>query len=239
MGPLAPSAHFSTSSLKKETEMVQTAKISGDPKKDTPLPDLSAAQSNAPNREETLFAVGQLKSMAQEKSDLAKKHKGIRNGLKLQGHVLKDIEHNIEIEKQLDDTELATLKNRARIAQFMGMPIGSQVSFNDILNGSAPSQTDVMKAAYDKGYELAIKGAFVDDQAYPPMTQEGAQHRSGWDDGQKVHQEKFIKLNETIRNAELARAVKKKKDDESLDDEVELDDEPIKDEESKPASTMN
>jgi hypothetical protein len=214
--------------------MVQTARIVDPESKSRPLPDLSAELSNAPSREETLFAAGQLKSMNAEKAALTKKHKGIRNGLRLQGHVLKDIEHNIEIEKQLDDTELKTLKNRARIAQFMGLPIGKQVSFVDILSGDAPSQDDLMQLAYDKGYKFGLQGDFPDEQAFPPMTQEGENHRRGWDAGQKVLQEKFISLNETIKNSELSKAVKKKKDDEALDDDVELDEE-----EAEPASAMN
>ena len=193
--------------------MVKTARIEQPEGKKNPLPDLSSTQSNAPNREETLFAVGQLKTMATEKAALAKKHKSIRSALKLQGHVLKDIEHNIGIEKQLDDTELATLKNRARIAQFMGMPIGSQVSFTGILNGNAPSETDLMKLAYQKGYDLGIEGGWPDEQAYPPMTQEGAKHRSGWDDGQKQHMDKLIKLNETIANHSAKKGKSEDKED--------------------------
>lgn len=198
--------------------MVKTARIEQPQGMKNPLPDLSSAPSNGPSKEETLFAVGQLKSMAAEKAALAKKHKGIRSALKLHGHILKDIEHNIIIEGQLDDTELETLKNRKRIAEFMGLTIGSQVSFNDILSGDTPSQNDLEEQAYQRGYERGVGGIDCDTQAYPPITQLGAKHRSGWDDGQKFWHEKLLKLNETIANVEANKAAKKGKSD--ADDEA-------------------
>jgi hypothetical protein len=189
--------------------MVDTAKLPDPVAGATRHPDLTVDLSNAPNREETLFAIGQLKALQAEKAELVKKHKGIRNALKLQGHVLQDLEHQINVEKQLDDTELATLKNRARIAQFMGLPVGSQISFIDVLSGAAPSQQDLETRAYDDGYKRGLLGSNIDEQAFPLGTQEYEHHVRGWHDGQRVLLDKAFKLKQTVENVEAQEAIKK------------------------------
>lgn len=195
---------------KEINQMVETARIERNPKRDTPLPDLTAGkiESNGPGKEDTLFAVSQLKRMETEKVALTLKHKRIRTGLKLQGHVLKDIEHNIAEEKLQDGTSLATMKNRARIAQFMGLPIGSQVSFVDILSGKAPTQEEIYQKAYDEGYRRGVGDGFPDEQAYPPMTQEGEHHVRGFNAGKAVNNARFLELNKLVDDAEAERARK-------------------------------
>ena len=191
--------------------MVATARIEQNPKKSRPLPDLTASgkiDSNGPGKEDTLFAASQLKRMEAEKAALVLKHKRIRTGLKLQGHVLKDIEHNIAEEKLQDGTGLNTLKNRARIARFMGLPIGHQVTFTDVLTGAAPSQEELYQQAYDDGYRRGVGDGFPDEQAYPAMTQEGEHHRRGFDAGKEVNNKKFVELNKLVETAEAERAAK-------------------------------
>lgn len=219
--------------------MVSTARIEANPKKERPLPDLSSGKidSNGPGKDDTLFAVSQLKSMEAEKAALQLKHQRIRRGLKLKGHVLKDIEHNIAEEELQDGTSLDTLKNRARIARFMGLPIGYQVSFVDVLNGGEPTQEEIYQKAYDDGYRRGVGNGFPDEQAYPPMTQEGEHHVRGFDAGMKVNSDKFLELNKLVEDAEAKRAKKAAKPANGEDDgDEEEDGESDTDETEQPAT---
>lgn len=195
--------------------MVKTAQIKEPEGKRHPLPDLSKLVSNGPGREDTLFAVGQLKRVDAELELAKAKRKKLRNFLKIQGHSLDSLDWNISEERRRDGTETAKWRERVRVAQFMNLPIGTQVSFIENPAAAAAPNEDAMKRAYDEGFELGIKGEFPDEQKWIPLTVEGGQHRSGWDDAQKTYRDKFEALNAAIvdneKQDEQKRAAKVKK----------------------------
>lgn len=188
--------------------MVKTARIEEPVGKSNPLPDLSKLESNGPGREDELFAIGQLKAINEKLAGVQLERKRLRNAFKIRGHSLDALDWGIEEEKRKDGTETNKWRGRIRIAQFMGLPIGSQVSFLDTMNGLAPTDSDLLQQAHDEGYARGIKGDFPDEQAFPPMTQEGEHHRRGWDEGQKVHQKKFVEISDTMNAADKAKADK-------------------------------
>lgn len=199
--------------------MVKTARIEEPEGKKHPLPDLSQVQSNGPSREDTLFAIGQIKAIEAELSLIQAKRKKMRNVFKFGGHSLDALDWGVAEEKRMDGNETAKWRERVRVAQFMSLPIGRQVSFLDAPDAAPAESPDLSKQAYDEGYERGIKGDFPDEQKWMPLTPEGQQHVSGWDDAQQTYREKIGRLNEAIADKDKDDAAKKAKAKKAADDE--------------------
>lgn len=192
--------------------MAQTAKIPTSSGKI--LPDMTAPQpgTNGPGRDEVLFMMGQFLAAQAAIKVAQNANKRLRSQAKLRGFNLEQFDRAIAERERDDGTTVDNLKDFKRYCEFMGLPIGSQITlFDDPQAGTAFSEEQLLKRAYDEGYELGVMGKNADDQAYPPMTPEGNEHARGYNAGKDVNNEKFIKLNEDLAAADAAKSAKKAK----------------------------
>lgn len=191
--------------------MPKTASISS-PTEDQIKPDLTAEKhgDNGPSRDDLLFFAGQFR-LGKEKIKLAQTaNKKIRQAAKLRGIEVMILDQVIRIADEEDDTEIDRLRTFKQYAQAFDLPIGSQLDLFDIPagNGRAPAEALMEKAKRD-GYERGLLGQNPNEDAFPPMTEEGQAHIARWHDGQKVNHEMFLKLNEEIKAADAAKEAKK------------------------------
>lgn len=192
--------------------MAQTAKIPTSRGK--VLPDLTAPQpdTNGPGRDEVLFMMGQFLAAQSAIKAAQNANKRLRSQAKLRGFNLEQFDRAIAERERDDGTTVDNLKDFKRYCEFMGLPVGSQITlFDDPQSGTAFSEEQLLQRAYEEGYELGVMGKNADEQAYPPMTPEGQEHMAGWHQGQKVCLDKFVKLNEDLAAADAAKTAKKTK----------------------------
>ena len=200
--------------------MPRTAKIEEPAGKSHPLPDLSSAvaQSNGPDREEFLFMVGQIAKAEEALKAARDAKKKLRSHFKLRGVDLEQMDRAIDELEREDGTTVDNLRTFKRYCEFLGLPIGSQMTLFDMPQSNGMSQQSLLKHAAEEGYARGVMGKNPDDQAYPPLSPEGQEHMRGWSDGQGVLKEKFIKLSEAMADAEKEKADKKAKKAKSEDD---------------------
>lgn len=192
--------------------MAQTAKIPTSRGK--VLPDMTAPQpgDNGPGRDEVLFMMGQFLAAKAAMKVAQNANKRLRAQAKLRGFNLEQFDRAIEEREREDGTTLENLKVFKRYCEFLGLPVGSQISLFDDPQGSTEfSEEALLKRAHSEGYELGVMGKNADEQAYPPMTPEGQEHLKGWNAGQDVLKAKFAKLNEDLAAADTAKTAKKTK----------------------------
>lgn len=192
--------------------MAQTAKIPTSRGK--VLPDMTAPQpgTNGPGRDEVLFMMGQFLAAQSAIKVAQNANKRLRAQAKLRGFNLEQFDRAIAERERDDGTTVENLKEFKRYCEFMGLPIGSQITlFDDPQTGGAFSEEQLLKRAYEEGYELGVMGRPADEQAYPPMTPEGNEHARGYNAGKDVNNQKFIKLNEDLAAADAAKSAKKAK----------------------------
>lgn len=103
------------------------------------------------------------------------------------GIVRKDLELVLKFADMDPDTVLSTISRIKSYAQWLEVPIGSQLSLFEIPNSTILSQDELAQRAYRAGYVLGVQGKNPDDEAYPPLTDLGQKHLEGWHAGQKVH----------------------------------------------------
>lgn len=165
--------------------------------------------TNRPDKAETLFAIGQIEAKMKKVEEAKLELKTLRSGLVLRGHSLDALDHNIKMRDQEDKTTEDQLRERIRVARFMELPYGFQVSFLDEQFEAAPSKDDLMKRAYDEGYELGIMAKDPDEQKWLPVSAEGQEHQRGWREGQAVNLSKLKDLETGISEADKAAAKEK------------------------------
>lgn len=189
------------------------------------LPDISGTSAamgsnSGPTREELLFYIGQSDG-ADEKIKAAQKFKkSVRQQAKLSGIDVEQMDRARKERDLNDGTTIHQLRTFQTYCAHLDLPIGAQIELFDApQQKGAHSQEAVLKKARRTGYERGLMGLQPDEQAYPPMTEEGGEHAAGWGEGQKINHDKFLKLNEDIAWAEAAkaakRAAKKSKDDDA------------------------
>lgn len=177
-----------------------------DPLKGATIHQLAPVGHNALlDRDEFLFLRGQLMAVDEEVVTIRKKRKALRNHLENNGVALEELDEANGFADMESETVLAKLQRTIQYANWMGLPIGSQVSFFD-LPSSQSSQKPLADTAYDDGYKLGLLGRNADDQKWLPLTSEGMRHQEGWTDGQAVLQKKFIELNQSMAQAEVTAA---------------------------------
>lgn len=205
--------------------MARTAKIQADPRKENPLPDLSAAspKTNEPTRDDALFMMGQFAIAQAKLKEAQNSRKRIRQRAKNMGFDLEQFDLAIAERERQDGTTLDNLRTFQRYCQFFDLPIGSQFElFDKPNNGGGASQQSANEKAYREGYELGVMAKDPDEQAYPPMTPEGQEHMRGWHDGQKVNTDKLAKQSEEFAAEEAAK--KQKALGKKIKDQVAADD---------------
>lgn len=195
----------------QETTLPRTARLKEH--EGRTLPDLTAPQpeaaSNGPDRDEFLFAVGQLKKHQQDVDEKKAALKKFRNHLKLRNFNLAMMDLAIEEANREDGTTIANMRDLKRYYEHMGLPIGHQFTLFDApqaANGNAAG--DLMARAFAEGRERGVKGEFPDEQKWQPLTPEGQEHQRGWSEGQAVHLAKFKALSEALAEADKVEAAK-------------------------------
>lgn len=195
--------------------MPETASLSENPKKRSAKPDLRSKAptvgDNGPDRDDILFFAGQFRQADEKVKEARTNRKRIRQQAKLRGIEVEVLDHVMAVADEEDGTTINKMRTFKRYAEFMGLPAGAQLDFFDsAADGKAKSRESVLQKAHREGYERGIQGINPDEQAYPPMTDEGQEHLKGWHEGQDVLKAKFLKLNEEAAAAEAAKAAKKK-----------------------------
>lgn len=177
-----------------------------DPLKGATIHQLPAVGHNSMlDRDQFLFLRGQLMLVDAEMDTVKKKRKTLRQHLENNGVALEELDDANRFADMESDTVLAKLQRQVQYAQWMGLPLGHQVSFLD-MPPSAVAAKSLTDTAYDDGYRLGLLGKNVDDQKWLPMSSEGMRHQEGWTDGQAVLQKKFIDLNRSMAQVEVEAA---------------------------------
>ena len=161
--------------------------------------------TNQPDRDTVLFFVGQFRQSDDAVKKARDDRKKVRSRAKVAGIEIEQLDRAIA-EMELDDgTTVEGLKTFQRYCEWLGLPVGYQLKlFDDPADGKAFSQEGLNSKARRQGYERGLQGLNADDQAYPPMTPEGQEHMHGWNEGQKVLQDKLIRLSEEVKAEEAA-----------------------------------
>lgn len=199
---------------KWRAQVARTAKIEEPAAKSSPLPDLSAS-ANGPSREDLLFFVGQFKSVDEKIAETKTMRKKIRQQATLRGIKLDVLDRVIDEMAREDSTTLENLRDFQTYSKLLMVPIGFQMQLFDSPSQPGPSVEALNARAKREGYELGIQGLNPDEQKWLPMSPEGQAHVAGWNDGQQVLRDKFVKLNADMAAAEAEKAKKKAKKDQA------------------------
>jgi hypothetical protein len=142
--------------------------------------------SNAVDADTVLLFLGKIQ---QEEAKVAAVKKRLNKVWKLAlnaGIVRKDLELVRKFADQDPDTVLATIGRIRQYAQWLDVPIGSQLSLFEIPTSSILSSAELGERAYRAGYVLGVTGKNPDDEAYPLGHEHRTSHHDGWSAGQKV-----------------------------------------------------
>lgn len=190
--------------------MPKTASLEA-PQPDRIKPDLTQEHGdNGPSRDDLLFFAGQFRLGKEKIKEAQTANKKVRQAAKLRGIEVQILDHVMQIAEEEDDTEIDRLRTFKTYAQAFDLPIGSQLDLFGapaVGNGKPPADALIERAKRD-GYERGLMGQSPNDDAYPPMTEEGQAHLARWHDGQAVNHEKFLKLNDDIRAKDAAKEEK-------------------------------
>lgn len=153
-----------------------------------------------------VFFSGQLREKAAAKKVAAKAEAMVRKQLKNTGCSLNVFDTVVRLFEQDDSEALQKfLDEFLHIASaFNQAPKGVQFS---LFEGEG-SVIDAKEKAFASGRVLGLAGLNPDDQAYPQNTDLGQEHYRGWQDGQEVHRQKFLQVNQEAREAEAAKEAK-------------------------------
>lgn len=142
--------------------------------------------SNMADAETVLVFLGKI---ASEEAKVAAAKKRLNKVWKLainSGIVRKDLELVRKFADQDADTVLGTLQRIKQYAQWLDVPIGSQLSIFEIPSSSILSSDELAERAYRAGYVAGIMGKNPDFEAYPVGHEHNQRHAEGWHDGQAV-----------------------------------------------------
>ena len=164
-------------------------------------PDLSAkpaSGSNGPTRDDGLFMLGQFIAYqkAIDAANALKRH--TRSRAKNMGLNLKQFDAAIAEREREDGTTFGNFQDFKKYAEWFDLPIAKQIHVSD--KPAAEDAEDLMKKAYQDGYDRGVMALDPDWQAYPKGTQESESHLQGIVAGQKVNLEKF-----EAHNAQMAQ----------------------------------
>ena len=151
------------------------------------LPDeVAPAASNAPDADTVLVFLGRIRQ-EEARVAVAKKRLGKLWKLALNaGIVRKDLDLVRKFADQDPDAVLATIGRIRQYAQWLDVPVGSQLSLLNIPASSILSSAELGERAFRAGYVLGITGLNPDEDAYPMGHEHRTRHHDGWSAGQKV-----------------------------------------------------
>jgi ribosome modulation factor len=153
------------------------------------------AGSNGVDAETFLVWLGKIE---QEKALVEKARKRYGKIWKLAlnaGICRKDLEMVMRFADQDPDAVLRTLSNIKQYAQWMDVPIGTQLSIFEIPSSSILSNAELGERAYRAGYVAGITGKNPDTEAYPADNEHHQRHMEGWHAGQKILLDRIQPIN--------------------------------------------
>lgn len=146
--------------------------------------------TNGASRDDILFYRGRLEAIGEEKKALRLKEKKLKQSMALKQIDIGILEMVMADSRLKDDTILERHQKYQRYAEYLGLPIGAQMSLTLV---PGPARDPLEKARRD-GYEAGIMGKDLDEQAYPPITDEGQAARKAWNEGQAKNLAKIKEL---------------------------------------------
>lgn len=148
---------------------------------------------NSYTKEDLLFLNGQLDKAIEKKKEAQALVKKVRQAMALKQipvHILDEARHlaTLEPENLLDHE-----RQRKRLLEILCAEAGTQF----VLDFNTPKRAteDTLAKAARTGYQRGVGGDFPDEEAYPPLTEEGKAHREAWERGQKINLDKLKDLN--------------------------------------------
>lgn len=175
------------------------------------------AGSNGVDAETFLVWLGKIE---QEKAiaEKAKKRYGKIWKLALNAGICrKDLEMVMRFADQDPDAVLRTLANIKQYAQWMDVPIGTQLSIFEIPTSSILSSAELGERAYRAGYVAGITGKNADTEAYPSDNEHHQRHMEGWHAGQKILLDRIQPINIAL-NSEGKAADAREAGDDTMDE---------------------
>jgi hypothetical protein len=162
-------------------------------------PTTSPPASNGADAETVLVLVGRLlkqrKKVAAEKKVLAKiKKLGITQGI-----VWKDLEAVLKFSELEPETVLDQLTRQKQYADFLGLPIGKQLTLFEVPTSSIMSSSEQGDVAFKAGRALGLMGKDLDTQAYPVGHDHHQRHLEGWHDGQRVLLDRIVPIDIALK----------------------------------------
>jgi hypothetical protein len=154
-----------------------------------------------------LFFFGQLKEKGAAKKAAQKAESSVRRQFKNAGVSLNIYDTIVRLSEQEDaDAVQKFVDEFLHIAgAFNHVAPGTQLN---LLEGPGSVVGAKDKARRD-GYARGLSGQNPDDQAFPQNTDLGQEHYAGWLDGQIKLQQRFVALNEKVRQEEEEKEAKK------------------------------
>lgn len=149
-------------------------------------PKESKPGSNGVDADTVLVFLGKI---ASEEAKVALAKKRLNKVWKLainSGIVRKDLELVRKFADQDADTVLGTLQRIKQYAQWLDVPIGSQLSLFEIPSSSILSSDELGERAHRAGYVAGVMGKDPDKDAYPADNEHHQRHMEGWHSGQAV-----------------------------------------------------
>lgn len=151
----------------------------------TPKEAKPAEGSNAVDADTVLVFLGKIQ---QQEAVVALQKKKLNKIWKLAinaGIVRKDLELVRKFADQDADTVLGTLQRIKQYAQWLDVPIGSQLSLFEVPSSSILSSDELAERAYRAGYVAGVTGKDPDKDAYGVDHEHHQRHMEGWHAGQK------------------------------------------------------
>lgn len=182
------------------------------------LPDQTPTNSppatNGVDSETVLVFVGRLlkqreKVAAEKKVEAKIKKLGITAGI-----VWKDLEAVLKYAELEPETVLDGLTRQKQYADFLGLPIGKQLTLFEVPTSSIMSSSERGDVAFKAGRALGLMGRDPDTQAYPVGNGHHQRHLEGWHEGQRVLLDRIVPIDIALN----ADGKAQDSDDEDMDD---------------------
>lgn len=179
----------------------------------TPKEAAPKGGSNQVDADTVLVFLGQIQ---QQEAIVALQKKKLNKIWKLAinaGIVRKDLELVRKFADQDADTVLSTLQRIKQYAQWLDVPIGSQLGLFEIPSSSILSSDELGERAYRAGYVAGLTGKNPDADAYPAGNEHHQRHLEGWHAGQKILLDRIQPIEIALNSEKPAEEAEEDRED--------------------------
>lgn len=156
-----------------------------------------STSTNGASKEDFLFFKGLFENIAGDLRDVKGRRKQARARAESVGLNVDMLDRVIKDQDNGGEVTLDELREYKRYAEWLDMPVGTQLSFLDSPKRRKQKEDDREKAAR-VGYSHGLAGAARDEQAYPPLTEIGMAYADAYDRGQDELKERFVAYNNQV-----------------------------------------